>query len=190
MRTQRFGRLRSFFSALAVWLVCNFDVAWSKPQTEAPAKVECGAVQLSVVTERLAEDTVAYIRFIGSGERAVFPTISWPGTFVSLCSRKVFVLLDTSVHYRPGTSFLMTSEGGVVATFELGEIAAYGASPDQKLFWVQVLEGVDHPTTTLSVFDSRGALVLREAFSTKSEATVEYESERYSIAILKPEPPG
>ncbi|MEI6721323.1 MAG: hypothetical protein WCO67_11185 [Betaproteobacteria bacterium] len=169
---------------------CVVSTAWPKPPVVEPMKVNCGATHLYVVTEQQYEDSVVHIRILGGRDRDVFPTITWPGVFIPLCSRSVFVLLDTSVHYRPRSSFVMGADASVISSFNFGAISSFGASDDEKLFWVQSLEGVEHPVTILQVVDYMGVLVHKEVFVRETVASVRFENKEYAIAILKPEPPG
>lgn len=151
----------------------------------------CGSRELKVVRIQESEGQRVQVAFIGNNGDPVFPDVVWPGEFLSLCRMGAFLLLDTSVHHKPGHSFLMSATAVTIASFTFGEIAEFGSSPDGKVFWIQSHPTIGTtPTTLLRVVDYRGREVLTKSFGRKGLQTIRYEGRTYDIQVAAPDFPG
>lgn len=163
----------------------------SKAVTGKEASYECGDRTLRVRTIQEYEDTKVEVGLFDRSGKPLFPTIVWPGTFVSLCAAERFLLLDTSTHFQPGASFLFASDLKVLSKMEFGEVAFFGKSEDDKLFWIQSRGAVGRsPITLLRVYSYRGSLELEKRYSNPETDTVNFENRRYEIKVVRPDFPG
>lgn len=153
---------------------------------------ECAGSTFSAVETIDNEDTITRITVMDeSGEMALYPSISSPGVLLLLCSWGRFAILDTSLHYRPGPSFLMSTDLRMVARLMLGEIDAVGKSEDEQIFWVQSFSAVDRkPVTIVSVFSVDGKKVVEKTFGEAARYFVRYKGMTYSIDVMQPALPG
>jgi hypothetical protein len=153
--------------------------------------LECGSDTLEILSIPQYEDQIVQVTLFDATHKEKFPRITWAGDFVSLCHSNAFLLLDTSSHHTPSRSFLMTTAPKVAATFEFGEIATFGTSANEKLFWVQTLTVKDgRPVTTLRVYSYTGERVLQNEYLEASTAIVRYEGREYRVQVIQPDYPG
>jgi len=153
--------------------------------------VTCGEFLLDVTVMQEREDTSILLRVLDKDRKLVFPVIRHPGAFLPLCKKGVFLLIDNSVHYLQGRSFLMTADSKVVASFEFGEIIAFGKSKDEEIFWIQYFDIKEKmPITVLTVYDITGEKIFSESFKKEKIFQIKKSNKKYDIKILKPDYPG
>lgn len=135
----------------------------------ATQALECGRVTLISSTAPLSEGIRSYVSTVDQDGHKIFPTVTWNGEIVSLCKQGVYLILETGVHQKPSTSFLVSAERNqILARWDFGEIAAFGLGDRQNVFWIQQ-RGAENrnPFTRLRVFSSSGKLLLDKSFSRK-----------------------
>lgn len=164
----------------------------SLPHTPKESRYECAGKKLSVVETIDNEDTTTRVTVLDrNGEVALYPSISSPGVLLLLCSQGRFAILDTSLHYRPGPSFLMSTDLRMIARLMLGEIDAVDKSKDERIFWVQSFSAIDRkPVTIVTVFSVDGEKVAAKTFTEAAKYAVRYKGVTYSIDVMQPELPG
>ncbi len=166
----------------------------ASPQFENPSerKFLCGKALLRVVTIQDAEDETVVVSALDPvTEEALFPAVTIKGTFLSLCREEKFALVDTSVHYRTGPSFLLTADMRVIATFDFGELAKVEKSEDDRMFWVQWFSVEDRkPITNIAVFSSDGQELTSRKFSSETQFRLQFNKSEYLIDVLRPAYPG
>lgn len=153
---------------------------------------ECAGKKISVVETIDSEDVTTRITVLdASGEMALYPSISSPGVPLLLCSQGRFAILDTNLQYRPGPSFLMSTDLRMVARLMLGEIDAVAKSEDERIFWVQSFSAIDRkPVTIVTVFSVDGEKIATKTFTEAATYVVRYKEVAYSIDVVQPELPG
>lgn len=179
-----------------VVLISGYDAAGQEftpdqRSTSITSEVTCGdkIVQKRDIYDY--EDTRVELTFRNINGEQIFPLIQSRGIFVSLCEENAFLLLDNSAHFRPGRSFLLSKDLNVMSVFEFGEIADFGKSSDDKIFWVQSYHAENRrPITRLRIYTASGQEKLDMIFEEAKEIILDHEDVRYIISVLRPDFPG
>jgi hypothetical protein len=186
--------IRSLLVTLVVSLLVTLaaaPVAVATASSNTVSNYRCGSTELRVLTTQQTEGKLVQVAFMGPDGKPAYPDLIWNGDFVSLCHLGVFALLDTSLHHRPGPSFLMTSAPRIIGRYEFGEIAEFGGTADEKLLWIQSYSMVNGVlVTNLWVLDYRGREILKKAFRQQTLETLKFEGRNYQFAVRQPSFPG
>lgn len=159
--------------------------------TDSRHEFACGSHKIVTVPMQLGEDSATRIQILGNDGKGAFPVITSPGVVLSLCQQHKIVLLDTSVHYAPGPSFILDEDGKLVSREDLGEIDSYGKSDDDKIFWTQSKNAVNKkPSIDVQVYSYDGEKLSSQSFSTSTVMSVDYQGKNYKINVIQPDFPG
>lgn len=176
---------------IAQFIGLVFLAAFTVSASAEDEVVSCGDSSIEVVIIQEYEDTTALVRVRDNENRLLVPQIRHPGTFLSLCTKGRFLLIDNSVHYAPSQSFLMSSNGSVIKRFDLGEVIELGKSENEEVFWVQRFGAKEgRPVILLRVFDANGDELLERAFDAATTFEIENAGKKYQVEIMEPSYPG
>lgn len=182
--------IRGLLVTLTASLLVTLAVAPVAVDAASPnivSNYRCRSTELRVLTIQQTEGQLVQVAFMDPDGKPAYPDLIWSGDFVSLCRLGVFALLDTSVHHRPGPSFLMTSAPSLIGRYEFGEIAEFGGTADEKLLWIQSYSMVNGVlVTNLWVLDYHGREILKKAYRQKTLETLKFEGQNYQIAVRQP----
>jgi len=160
------------------------------PDANKKSLISCGENSLEVSSTLSNGDPVTYLRFRDKENRAVFPQVVQYGVVVYLCKQGKVLLLDTSAHHVPGTSFLLSEDAHALMREEFGEIAGYGKSDDDKIFWVGS-KSAERGKTEMSivVFSHDGHRLLERSIHGRVTLQVHFDDMAYAIEVVPPRHP-
>ncbi|MEQ1781051.1 MAG: hypothetical protein ABMA14_06820 [Hyphomonadaceae bacterium] len=183
--------LRSFCCAALGALLALPALAQEETSKEERKDYACGDLKLAVWTVQDYEEQHVVVWFLDKNDDQVRPNITAPGKFVSLCSQGAFLLLDnTGAHYQTGPSFMMSAQGDVLGSMNVGYEVSYAVTRDGKLIWVQSYEErAKQLRTRLQVMDASGRIVHNQTYSAAIDVSISYERKWYPISVLKPDTP-
>lgn len=156
-----------------------------------PKRFACGAYVIEVSDIQHGEESIVNILILDKKDQVVFPQISEPGTFVSLCKQNTILVLDTNTQYGPGPSFLLSNDAKLLMREEFGEIDDYGKSDDDKIFWVQSRDMIKNVLVVeVKVYSYQGELLGHRIFSHSAVYAVQFQGKKYEIKVIQPDYPG
>jgi hypothetical protein len=155
-------------------------------------KMKCGSNNVMVFDWPTNKtDMVTAVHMLTDANEEVHPSLFFSGSIPSLCKQGRFALISDDVHFGVGPSFVMRSDGQMIAKLDLGWGPFFGASDDNKVFWVQTHEGSGVKETRLRVFDLGGKQLLDRAYTKAGEvAEVPFDGQAYRIEVAEPDFPG
>lgn len=125
-----------------------------------------------------------------SGE-LIFPVLQISGDIYFLTKQRKILMVGMAAHYATNRTFILSSEGKLLAVIRHGEIFDVGISRDENVIWFYsriVADGV--PMTRVSIFNSEGRAL--EYITVEKAGVVEFKylNKTYSVDVGPPDFPG
>ncbi|MDH5632920.1 MAG: hypothetical protein OEZ10_07985, partial [Gammaproteobacteria bacterium] len=124
-------------------IIAMVVLASNVQEIEANDDVICGKSLLNIKSVNEYNGISTRLFISDKHGKLIFPVIRHPGSIITLCKKKKFLLIDTNSNYVPTESFLMSSDMAVLRVFKFGEVTTFGKSKDENIFWVQYFSSVD-----------------------------------------------
>lgn len=175
----------------AALLAAIAPVAFAQEGAATRKDYDCGGGKLVVWTEKDYEEQHVIVWFQDDEGNQIRPNMTAPGSFVPLCSRGAFLLLDdTWSHFMPGPSWLVSSTGEIFRRFELGNLVDHGHTSDEAVVWTQSMDYVDgNWRTHLRVFDPAGVILHDGVYTAAAQQQVVYKGRTHTIGVKQPHDP-
>ena len=85
---------------------------------------------------------------------------------------------------------MISAQGDVLGSMNVGYEVSYAVTRDGKLIWVQSYEErAKQLRTRLQVMDASGRSVHNQTYSAAIDVSIGYEGKSYPISVLKPDTP-
>lgn len=168
--------------------VIGLPVSAQEGANEERQDYACGKYKLAVWTVQDYEQQHVVVWFRNPKDKVIHPSVTAPGTFVSLCKSGVFFLLDnTGAHFTAGPSWLISANGTVLGRYQFDAAFRHGVTADEALVWVQSTEGTEGAwVTRLTVIDKHGARIYDRTYKAATNQKIDYEGRTYEVAVEEP----